>query len=83
MSKEEDRKYWFPAKTYGWGWGLPTSWKGWLTFAFYASFLVSDFFIFPPDRKPTLFLVAMIVDSALLIATCWRTGAPTKWRWGK
>jgi hypothetical protein len=23
-------RYWFPAKTYGWGWGLPSTWEGWL-----------------------------------------------------
>ena len=22
-------KYWFPAKTYGWGWGIPATWQGW------------------------------------------------------
>jgi hypothetical protein len=28
---EEEQKYWFPAKRYGWGWGLPITWQGWLT----------------------------------------------------
>jgi hypothetical protein len=23
-----DKTYWFPAKRYGWGWGLPTVWQG-------------------------------------------------------
>jgi hypothetical protein len=21
---------WFPAKRYGWGWGLPVAWQGWV-----------------------------------------------------
>ncbi len=25
--------YWFPAKTYGWGWGLPVTWQGWVVTA--------------------------------------------------
>ena len=24
--------YWFPAKSYGFGWGLPITWQGWLVF---------------------------------------------------
>lgn len=28
-----DPRYWFPAKHYGWGWGLPIAWRGWLVFA--------------------------------------------------
>ena len=23
-----NEKFWFPAKRYGWGWGLPSSWQG-------------------------------------------------------
>jgi hypothetical protein len=26
------RKIWFPAKRYGWGWGLPCCWQGWVFF---------------------------------------------------
>jgi hypothetical protein len=29
---QTERKYWFPAKRYGWGWGIPSSWQGWLVF---------------------------------------------------
>ncbi len=25
-----EKKYWFPAKRYGWGWGIPNVWQGWL-----------------------------------------------------
>lgn len=24
------KKIWFPAKRYGWGWGLPVTWQGWV-----------------------------------------------------
>ena len=29
----EPEKYWFPAKRYGWGWGLPSTWQGWIVLA--------------------------------------------------
>ena len=30
-----DHNYWFPAKRYGWGWGLPISWQGWIVLIAY------------------------------------------------
>ena len=27
-----ETRYWFRAKRYGWGWGLPCSWQGWVFF---------------------------------------------------
>ena len=32
MADKLTPQYWFPAKTYGWGWGLPITWQGWLVF---------------------------------------------------
>ena len=29
----QDPEYWFPAKRYGWGWGLPATWQGWTVLA--------------------------------------------------
>ena len=37
MSNE--RIYWFPAKRFGWGWGLPLSWQGWVVFKELAFFV--------------------------------------------
>ena len=25
-----NKQYWFRAKRYGWGWGLPIAWQGWV-----------------------------------------------------
>ena len=33
MKLDAQPKYWFPAKRYGWGWGLPGTWQGWLVVA--------------------------------------------------
>jgi hypothetical protein len=29
----DEKKYWFPRKTYGWGWGLPIAWQGRMAWA--------------------------------------------------
>jgi len=33
------REFWFPAKRYGWGWGLPVAWQGWAVLIAYAAVL--------------------------------------------
>ncbi len=34
---QTEPKYWFPAKRYGWGWGIPNTWQGWLVLAVFAA----------------------------------------------
>jgi len=31
-----ERKIWFPAKRYGWGWGPPVCWQGWVVVLLWA-----------------------------------------------
>jgi len=81
--EEEERKYWFPAKRYGWGWGLPTVWQGWATILAYLVALSLCAYVYPPASKPASFLESTVVISILLIAVCWIKGEPLKWRWGK
>lgn len=49
-----DQGYWFPAKRYGWGWGFPIAWQGWLVFGAFLGLLVAGAFLFsslfPPRR---------------------------------
>ncbi len=75
-------KYWFPAKRYGWGWGLPITWQGWLVLAAFFALVVAGFFLFPPHNAPEAFLAYVAVLSAALFGVCWRTGEPPRWRWG-
>jgi hypothetical protein len=75
-------KYWFPAKRYGWGWGFPSTWQGWVVFAAFLGLLVVGPFIFPPHREVGSFLAYVAVLCALLVAVCWRKGEPPGWRWG-
>ena len=36
----EQPKYWFRAKRYGWGWGLPLCWQGWVVMGVWLAVLV-------------------------------------------
>jgi len=75
-------EYWFPAKRYGWGWGLPTAWQGWLVFVGYILLLVVGAFLFSPREALAAYLIYVAVLSAALIGVCWLKGEPPRWRWG-
>jgi hypothetical protein len=63
-----DSKRWFRAKTVGWGWGLPLTWQGWVTYALYAVLLTAGTLRFPPDRDlPTFLLVTLGLTGALVV----------------
>jgi uncharacterized membrane protein YhaH (DUF805 family) len=75
--------YWFPAKRYGWGWGLPSAWQGWAVLAGFAVLLLVGLKLFPPNRDLVSFLAYVVLLTALLVAICWLKGEPPRWRWGK
>jgi hypothetical protein len=71
---------WFPAKRYGYGWGLPCRWQGWVALlAYLAAFLAALRWIPPGGGRIIGF---MLVLTALLVALCWWKGEPARWRWG-
>ena len=75
----DDARYWFPAKRYGWGWGVPRTWQGWLVLlGFCAVVLVAA--VTAPDPRWTLAVVVLATVALLLI--CLKKGEPTRWRWG-
>jgi len=78
----ESRQYWLPAKRYGWGWGLPTVWQGWVVLVVFAALLAVGVVAFPPSHKHTAFIVYSGLLALLLVAVCWAKGEPPKWRWG-
>lgn len=78
----EQPRYWFPAKRYGWGWGLPSTWEGWGVLAAYVSLVAAGSLLFPPAKHPALYLGYVAVLSDLLVAICWIKGEAPRWRWG-
>ena len=76
-------RYWFRAKRYGWGWGLPLTWEGWAVYAVWFGVFLSVFSSLRGPQHRTehiLFVAAMI--AALLIICYWK-GEPASWRWGE
>ena len=82
-SLPSEQKYWFPAKRYGWGWGIPNCWQGWLVMAAFPALLVLGAFLFPPGKDVAAFLLYVGILCALLVAVCWLKGEPPRWRWGQ
>jgi CHASE2 domain-containing sensor protein len=80
---ELKKDYWFPAKAHGWGWGPPTKWQGWVVIVLFIALLAMAGLAFPPAHSMLKFLSAVGLLSALLLAVCWKTGEPPKWRWGE
>ena len=75
------RRYWFPAKRFGWGWGPPSTWQGWVVLTAYTVILIAGFLRLRSD--PVSFLAFGTLITALLVVICYLTGEPPKWRWGK
>jgi len=79
-----EKKYWFPAKTFGWGWGLPQTWQGWVVFLVYLLAVAAGLFLFPPERRMVAFQAWVWTWTGALVFICWKTGEPPgRWRWGR
>src|SRR5581483_9185885 len=79
----ERSKYWFPAKRYGWGWGPPTTWQGWVVLAAYVALVAAGIVVIGAPAHPAKFIGYLVIVTALLIGVCWMTGEPPRWRWGE
>ena len=80
---EKPNKYWFPAKRYGWGWGVPRTWQGWVVLAVYGVVLVVAVHFLPPAHHALTFAAVIVVATLVLSLVCLRKGEPPRWRWGK
>lgn len=80
--KPNPPRYWFPAKRYGWGWGLPSTWEGWLVLVAYLGLIVGAARLCPPEKSVAGFVAAVFGLTAGLVTICWWKGEPVRWRWG-
>jgi hypothetical protein len=78
-----EEHYWFPAKRYGWGWGLPTAWQGWVVMAVFFCLVLAGAVALLPSYGPPTFVAYTIVLCVFLVAVCWAKGERPRWRWGK
>lgn len=77
----EPRDIWFPAKRYGWGWGFPIAWQGWVVFVVFIALVIAGS-IWYMRTLSLLFFVYLAIIIAALIAVCWWKGEPPRWRRG-
>lgn len=70
------KKYWFPAKKHGLGWGLPITWQGWIVFLTYLAVVIISALTLAKENTLFLFLAIMLGATGSLVAICWRTGEP-------
>ena len=77
-----EKQYWFPAKRYGWGWGLPTVWQGWGVFVIYFVLILAGAVAVLPNYGAPRFVAYAGALTLLLVAICWVKGERPEWRWG-
>jgi hypothetical protein len=75
-----DAKYWFPAKRYGWGWGLPIAWQGWVVVVAFACLVLAGAVVLLPSRGPVVFVAYSVLLCVVLTAICWLKGERPRWR---
>ncbi|MBL9092432.1 MAG: hypothetical protein JNL96_14490 [Planctomycetaceae bacterium] len=75
-------RYWFPAKRYGWGWGLPATWQGWVVMLVWTVAYVGGSVWIAARSLPWFFLFCGVMV-AVLISVCYAKGEPPRWRWGE
>jgi hypothetical protein len=76
-------RYWFRAKRYGWGWGLPLTWQGWAVLLAFVALLALGGVLFSPAVSPIRYALYVGVLCTALTGVCYAKGEPPKWRWGR
>jgi len=80
-----EKKIWFKAKTFGWGW-YPATWQGWLITAIYLVIILA--LAFTIDENSTnqevafMLFLPMAILTACFIRIAYKTGEKPEWRWG-
>ena len=81
---QERSPYWFPAKRYGWGWGPPQTWQGWVVFiVWFAAIFGGQYLLARRRASPVAHVIFVIVMLIPLLLICYWKGEPPRWRWGK
>jgi hypothetical protein len=79
----EESRYWFRAKRYGWGWGMPSTWQGWIVLLAFITLLLVGAHWLLPALGEVIYVGYALLLSALLLVICFVKGEPPRWRWGK
>lgn len=74
-------KAWFPVKTYGWGWGIPSRWQGWAVMIGFVAALVAGSPLISKVH-PLAYVGYCCVLGGILTAICYWKGEKPGWHWG-
>jgi lipoprotein signal peptidase len=79
-----ESQYWFRAKRYGYGWGLPLRWQGWAVLvAFFVLLAAGNLWLLTFRHSPGFFLAYLVILCGALFGVCYAKGEPPQWRWGR
>ena len=76
-----EKKAWFPTKRYGWGWGPPCSWQGWVVLVIWAIMIFVG--LLHLKNHPVISIIYLFVLIIALLIVCLLKGEKPHWRWGK
>jgi hypothetical protein len=80
----DQRTFWFGVKRYGYGWGLPVRWQGWVVLVGYFVLLFGGIYHFKPELNPPgLFIYIVLLTVALVAIIAIKGERPVRWRWGR
>jgi hypothetical protein len=82
-----EKKLWFKAKRYGWGW-TPVTWQGWVAVLVYVAILIRFGTILDArEHSVSDFLMNFVfyagIPTLLLIWLCYEKGEKPHWSWGE
>ena len=75
----QHKRYWFPAKRRGWGWGAPICWEGKVIVLIYVITQIQGARFLESAPHQTLLLVG--ISTTWLVAICFWKGEKPRWRW--
>lgn len=81
--KTTEKQIWFPAKKYGWGWGPPCAWQGWMVMVIFVVSLVIAGVLLLPGGHFGLWIASIVLLVTGLMIVCFLKGEKPRWRWGK
>ena len=77
--------YWFPVKRYGWGWGLPVCWQGWVVFVGYLVALLGGlrYFVVHGTAVHSGLVYCIVLTLVFVAIVVIKGERPSGWRWGR
>jgi len=75
-------QYWYAVRRYGWGWGPPIAWQGWLALALIVVAAIGALPYFLRSGRTVAYLVYVGALTAVQFLVCYLKGPPPRWRWG-